>query len=139
MSNRLFQGVIYQMKDAFDRTTGVIDENGVVIACSDLGKMGAVREGVVEGLPFANEVMSIDGYTYRYMGSGQKSEYTKTKNRAIPIINIVAVESRQTKLSKENPAISLSNAVNVRLTVKTPPNITIDSAASFMASSGTPL
>ena len=75
MSNRLFQGVIYQMKDAFDRATGVIDENGVVIACSDLGKMGSIREGVVEGLPFANEVMALDGHTYRYMGTGQKSEY----------------------------------------------------------------
>ena len=32
MSNRLFQGVIYQMKDAFDRVIGVIDENGVVIS-----------------------------------------------------------------------------------------------------------
>ena len=29
MSNRLFQGVIHQMKDSVDRTIGVIDENGV--------------------------------------------------------------------------------------------------------------
>ena len=28
MSNRLFQGVIHQMKDAIDRVIGVIDENG---------------------------------------------------------------------------------------------------------------
>ena len=30
MSNRLFQGVIHQMKDAIDRIIGVIDENGVI-------------------------------------------------------------------------------------------------------------
>ena len=30
MSNRLFQGVIHQMKDAIDRVIGVIDENGVI-------------------------------------------------------------------------------------------------------------
>ena len=30
MSNRLFQGIIYQMKDAIDRVIGVIDENGVI-------------------------------------------------------------------------------------------------------------
>ena len=29
MSNRLFQGIIYQMKDAVDRVIGVIDETGV--------------------------------------------------------------------------------------------------------------
>lgn len=31
MSNRLFQGIIYQMKDAIDRVIGVLDETGVVI------------------------------------------------------------------------------------------------------------
>ncbi|MBE6546978.1 MAG: PucR family transcriptional regulator [Ruminococcaceae bacterium] len=75
MSNRLFQGVIYQMKDAFDRIIGVIDENGVVISCSDLGKMGDIRQGVRDELSFSTEVMAKDGYTYRYMGLGQKSEY----------------------------------------------------------------
>ncbi len=75
MSNRLFQGVIYQMKDAFDRVIGVIDENGVIISCSDLGKMGDIRQGVREELSFSSEIVAIDGYTYRYMGVGQKSEY----------------------------------------------------------------
>ncbi len=75
MSNRLFQGVIYQMKDAFDRVIGVIDENGVVISCSDLGKMGDIRQGVREELSFSTEFMAVSGYTYRYMGTGQKSEY----------------------------------------------------------------
>ena len=75
MSNRLFQGVIYQMKDAFDRIIGVIDENGVVISCSDLGKMGDIRQGVREELSFSSEFMSVGGYTYRYMGNGQKCEY----------------------------------------------------------------
>ena len=75
MSNRLFQGVIYQMKDAFDRVIGVIDENSVIISCSDLGKMGDIRQGVREELSFSSEVVVIDGYTYRYMGVGQKSEY----------------------------------------------------------------
>ncbi len=46
MSNRLFQGIIHQMKDSIDRTIGVIDETSVVIACSDLGKIGEVDESV---------------------------------------------------------------------------------------------
>ena len=75
MSNRLFQGVIYQMKDAFDRIIGVIDENGVVISCSDLGKMGDIRQGVREELSFSTEFLAAGGYTYRYMGTTQKSEY----------------------------------------------------------------
>ena len=38
MSNRLFQGIIHQMRDAVDRVIGVIDDNGVIIACSELAK-----------------------------------------------------------------------------------------------------
>ena len=38
MSNRLFQGVIHQMRDAIDRTIGVIDETSVIIACSELAE-----------------------------------------------------------------------------------------------------
>ena len=30
MSNRLYQGVVHQMKEAIDRTIGVIDENNVI-------------------------------------------------------------------------------------------------------------
>ena len=42
MSNRLFQSVIHQMKDAIERIIGVIDENGVIISCSELGKIGEI-------------------------------------------------------------------------------------------------
>ena len=37
MSNRLFQGIIHQMKDAVDRVIGVIDENGVLTAGAETG------------------------------------------------------------------------------------------------------
>jgi len=43
MSNRLFQGVIHQMRDSIDRTIGVIDESSVIIACSELGN--GIRNG----------------------------------------------------------------------------------------------
>ena len=40
MSNRLFQGLVYQMRDTVDRMIGVIDESATIIACSDLTKIG---------------------------------------------------------------------------------------------------
>ena len=33
MANRVFQSVIYQMKDAINRVVGVVDETGAVISC----------------------------------------------------------------------------------------------------------
>ena len=40
MSSRIFQGVIVQMKDATTRCIGVVDEQGFVIACSELSMIG---------------------------------------------------------------------------------------------------
>ena len=42
MSNRIFQGLVHQMRDAVGRTLGVIDETGTIIACSELSKIGEV-------------------------------------------------------------------------------------------------
>lgn len=36
MSNRLFQGIIHQMRDSIDRVIGVVDDTATVISCSDL-------------------------------------------------------------------------------------------------------
>ena len=103
MSNRLFQGVIYQMKDAFERVIGVIDENGAVISCSDLNKMGDIRQGVCEELPFSSEVIAVGGYTYRYMGAGSKSEY---------IVFVEGEDKMAEKMSKLL-AVSLGNIKNL--------------------------
>lgn len=75
MSNRLFQGVIHQMKDAIDRTIGVVDETSVVIACSDLGRIGEVIDGVnSETLSFTTAFI-INGQTFKSFGTGTKAEY----------------------------------------------------------------
>lgn len=57
MSNRIFQSVIAQLKEATDRTLGVIDGEGTVVSCSDpalLGekwqdavlRLGSVQDGI---------------------------------------------------------------------------------------------
>lgn len=75
MSNRLFQGIVHQMKDTVNRTIGVIDENGVVLACSDLSKVGAESEFFSIDLSDSHEVFIRDGYTYKPFGSHIKPDY----------------------------------------------------------------
>lgn len=75
MSNRLFQGIIHQMKDAVDRVIGVLDENGIIISCSDLAKIGGTRQGVRDELSYTSETVMSGGYTYKPIGSGAKTEY----------------------------------------------------------------
>ena len=75
MSNRFFQGIIHQMKDAVDRVIGVIDENGVIISCSELVKIGETAQGVRDELAYTTDAITTGGYTYRQIGQGAKSEY----------------------------------------------------------------
>ena len=75
MSNRLFQGIIHQMKDAVDSVIGVLDENGIIISCSDLAKIGGTRQGVRDELSYTSETVMSGGYTYKPIGSGAKTEY----------------------------------------------------------------
>ncbi len=75
MSNRLFQGVVHQMRDAVDRVIGVVDENGIVVACSELTKIGEARQGVVEEMSYSPKAFTLLGYTYNPITAGSKSEY----------------------------------------------------------------
>ena len=75
MSNRFFQSVVYQLKDSIDRTVGVIDENGTVISCSDLIKIGEVHENVISSISATMESIVEDGYTYKPLNSRSGLEY----------------------------------------------------------------
>ncbi len=74
MSNRLFQGLIHQMRDAAGRTIGVIDQAGAIISCSELGKIGEVVPAAAEVFQ-DNELHAIDGCTFRAFDSHLQSEY----------------------------------------------------------------
>ena len=45
MSNKLFQNLVYQMREAVDRDIGIIDEKGTIIACSQLARIGESQIG----------------------------------------------------------------------------------------------
>lgn len=76
MANRLFQGVIYQMKDAVDRILGVIDENGTVIACSELVMIGEVRPNAAVDLAYSSEMVVTEGWTYKPLSVRSKADYS---------------------------------------------------------------
>ena len=103
MSNRLFQGVIHQMKEAIDRVIGVIDENGVIIACSDLVKIGEIRQGVREELAYSADIVTVGGYTYRPIGVGAKAEY----------VAFVEGEDKNAEKTSKLLSIALSNIKNL--------------------------
>ena len=75
MANRVFQNVVYQMKDAVDRVVGVVDETGTVISCSELGQIGEVREGVAAAHQTAGDAFVRDGYSYHQFSNAKHNDY----------------------------------------------------------------
>ena len=63
MTNRLFQGVLHQMKDSIDRTVGVADGNGEIVACSDLSRIGNVFDIDPAELQIGTAV--LDSFTFK--------------------------------------------------------------------------
>ena len=63
------------MKDAINRMIGVIDENGVVVSCSEPSRMGETRPGIRDEMSYGSEAYSSGGFTYRLVSSGTHSDY----------------------------------------------------------------
>lgn len=95
MSNRLFQGVIHQMRDAIDRTIGVMDETSVIIACSELGRIGEVNESVNAETMASTDTFVLNGYTYKSFGSRPKPEFavfvSGIDSEAVKYANLLAI------------------------------------------------
>ncbi len=102
MSNRLFQGLIHQTKDAIDRHVGVIDETLNIIACSDLGRIGESATGLTTEIFTTQENVIVGGYTYRAFGSRPHCEYALfvegTDESAARYASLLAVSLTNIKL-----------------------------------------
>ena len=59
MSSRMFQGVVLQMKESVSRMVGVIDSDGIVVACSELTCIGEHWSGAVAAVNAAD-----NGFTW---------------------------------------------------------------------------
>ncbi len=68
MSNRLFQGIIHQMKDAIDRTIGVVDSTGAIICCSDLIRIGETGFVDMKDVFATTDIKVIGGRTFLAIG-----------------------------------------------------------------------
>ena len=77
MSGRIFQNVVLQLKENTDRTVGVIDGEGVVIACSELAMIG---QRWAEHVPVINAaggaIVTSEGKTFKALnGWGAQFDY----------------------------------------------------------------
>lgn len=95
MSNRLFQGVVHQMRDTIGRVIGVIDENSTIVACSELSRIGTNSDFFTIELVDSHDVFIRDGYTYKPFGVHVKPDYAVfiegTDDQAAKYASILAI------------------------------------------------
>ena len=77
MSGRIFQNVVLQFKENTDRTVGVIDGEGVVIACSELPMIGQRWGECVSAINgAATSLVCCEGKTFKALsGWGNQFDY----------------------------------------------------------------
>ena len=84
------------MKDVVGRTVGVIDENGIIVACSDISKIGESRQRIREELAYSGDVVVYERYTYKFLTPQNK------------IHSIVFVEGGDSEADKIARMLSIS-------------------------------
>ncbi len=79
MLSRMFQSLIQKMKGAIDRTIGVLDSQGNIIACSDLRQVGSIFHAIadVDNGDEKNESdeFTIDGKVCKRFFCGARSQF----------------------------------------------------------------
>ncbi len=121
MSSRIFQGVITQMKDAVDRTIGVVDDQGYVVASSELALIGSRLDDFhVYELEGAEHPVSSGSRTYKALvSSGSSFDFTAftegTDALARTICAVAAVafnEAKNNYEEKHNKAAFVKNIIS---------------------------
>jgi len=77
MSGRIFQNVVLQFKDTTDRTIGVVDAEGAVVACSELTLIGKKWPQCVAAINHAEgNCVTLEGKTFKALpGWGSQFDY----------------------------------------------------------------
>ena len=121
MSSRIFQNVIIQMKDAVDRTIGVVDEQGFVVASSELAMIGSRLDDFhLYEFDGSEHPVATGTRTYCALYSpGAKFDYaaftegTDAMSRTICSISAVAFnEAKNNYEEKHNKAAFIKNIIS---------------------------
>lgn len=121
MSSRIFQNVIIQMKDAIDRTVGVVDEQGFVVASSELAMIGSRLDDFhAYDFPAGEHVVTTAARTYCSLSSSSaRLDYAAfvdgSDAEARTVCAVAAVAFNEAKSSyeeKHNKAAFVKNIIS---------------------------
>lgn len=121
MSSRIFQNVIIQMKDAIGRSIGVVDDQGFVIASSELAMIGS-RLDDFHAISFdgAEQYVCTSTRTYRALNAnGAKFDYAafvagndELAKTSCAIAAVAFNEAKNNYEEKHNKAAFIKNIIS---------------------------
>lgn len=93
------------MREVLDRTIGVVDESGTVIACSELGQIGEARKGIISAGVFSGAQICVDNCTCKAFGNSVHPDYAVfvdgTDDMSKHYADIIAVSLDQIKQNND--------------------------------------
>jgi len=96
------QNIVYQIKDVIDLEFGIMDESGLILACSDERKIGESDPFAEEFVYSKEQVMTNGNYTYQKVYVKNKLEF------------ITFIESRGTEEGLKYLALISINVANIK-------------------------
>lgn len=74
MQSKIYQSLVCQIRETVDADFGVLDETGVIIACSDESRIGDMDENAAYIIESDEKIKSISGYSYQKILNRNKLE-----------------------------------------------------------------
>ncbi len=75
MSIKVYQSAVNQSKDIIDAEFGIIDETGIILACSNESRMGHKVEQIPDIIKSKDNVVELNGTIYEKMFRNNKFEF----------------------------------------------------------------
>jgi carbohydrate diacid regulator len=95
MLNKLFQGIINQTMNSIGRSIGVIDETSVIVACSELNRIGELTQAINPQTSVNIGTFIVGNATYKLFGNTSVPEFAVfvagTDEMAKNYVNILTV------------------------------------------------
>ena len=110
MSGRIFQNVVLQFKETTDRTIGVIDGEGTVIACSELTGIGRKWSKYVAAIDAAEgECVALEGRIFKALpGWGGHFDYAVFASGDDSVGRTVCAMAAVALNSARSPSVTLT-------------------------------
>ncbi len=106
MPVKLFQNLIYQIKDIVSCEFGITDENGLILACSDEKKIGQNVVVAPQVLQEKDKVVILEGYSFQKIFIRNKLEFivflNSDKEENLKILSLISLNITNMKLFYED-------------------------------------